>query len=217
MRRKEVRNRRRSSALSKAHEKTKKIVLVGSTRCGKTALVKRFIGAGFQEQYKATVEDSYFYNYKYNSRHLHIEIVDMPSPFAFPVMRDLHIKAADGVLLVYEIGNELSHMEAMKAWERIRELRDALPLVIVGTKQDFMSVKQNIEELMTDNTMHSACNDKTTNCSDVPHILTSAKDDVGVKEAFDWCLQEMSLTFNESSDSDSSDGVEIGCCGLCFE
>lgn len=213
-----VSTHRRSSALTEVKKKRTRILLVGSTKSGKTTLAKRFINNEFSEKYQPTVEDSYYHNYKYGKRHFHLEIIDMPSPFMFPVMRDLHVKVADAIMLIYEIDNQLSYTEAMDAWKRIRGLReDSLPIVIVGTKQDLMTVSRNVEECMANMTLP-----EISDTFDVKHILTSAKNNVGVTEAFQLCLDEIipgmdqtssSLTLSDCNDDENSSSCSC-CCGV---
>lgn len=206
--------RRRSSALTKAKKTQKRIVLVGSTKSGKTALVKRFVNNEFSTVYQPTVEDVYYHNYKYGARHFQLEMVDMPSPFMFPVMRDLHIKEADVVMLIYDINNRSSFTELMNAWKQITDIRPNLPVIIVGTKEDLMTFPQNAEE-QTANLIF----EMTDTCDiDVEHILTSAKNDVGVKRAFEICLDQISNeNFSGSNSSvSSSDEVLPSCFYCCF-
>lgn len=206
---------RRSSAMTNANKQTTRIVLIGSTKSGKTSIARRFIADEFTEKYRPTVEDAYYRNYKYGKQHFHVEIIDMPSPFTFPVMRDLHVKAANVAMLIYEIDNQASFTEAMDAWKRIRELRgDSLPIVVVGTKKDQMIVTRNAEEcianVLGEDEMAQWWND------DVQHILTSAKDDVGVTEAFEMCLNETMDLRNCSSSSlalsQFSERQSLCCC-----
>merc|ERR1711894_460892 len=94
--------RRRSSNLSATVEKreARKIIIVGSTRCGKTALVQRFLNNFFPEDYIPTVEDFYSRDHKFKDTLLNIEIIDMCGPNMFPLMRDMNIKSASVAMLV---------------------------------------------------------------------------------------------------------------------
>ena len=55
-----------------------KIVLLGQSRVGKTAIAVRFLQDAFVSQYDATVEDSYRKNVQIDSVHYLVEILDTP-------------------------------------------------------------------------------------------------------------------------------------------
>ena len=183
-RKKTKKNRRRSSAFTKANKKHCKIVVLGSSACGKTSLIKRFVEMKFSEDHIETVEDLYHQSYKYRGRHYTLKITDMASPFQFPAMRDLHIQKAEIALLMYEIDCQTSYNEALQTFKIIRGLRPLVPVILVGTKQDIISLnRQN-----SDDYIESFYSDAI---SANGHILTSSKDNVGVKEAFEMALDEL--------------------------
>jgi len=211
-RKKTKKNRRRSSAFTKANKKHCKIVVLGSAACGKTSLIKRFVEMTFSEDHIATVEDQYHRSYKYQGRHYTLKVTDMASPFQFPAMRDLHIQKAEIVLLVYEIDCQKSYNEALQTFKIARGLRPLVPVILIGTKQDVISLnRQNSDEYI-----ESFYSDAI---SANGHILTSSKDNVGVKEAFEMALDELDKQKcdNEESEeniSDSTFSVESSKCFL---
>lgn len=209
-------DRRRSSALTKAKQKLTKIVLIGSSKSGKTALAQQFVNKEFSETYKSTVEEAYFYNYKYGERHCGLEIVDLPSPFDFPVMRDLHVKSCHALMLIYEVGNSTSYDTAKNAWEQIKGLCDeTLSIVVVGTKIDLVTDVRKAESEMAE-----FCNDDFLDFN-INYIMTSAKNNKGVDEAFHMCIDGIFKTSDkftsDGSDAEESDGFSckmVRCC--CF-
>ena len=207
-------NRRRSSAFTKAKKKQRKVVVLGSIKCGKTAFIKRFVENTFSDEYKPTVEDLFIRNFKHQGRHYTLQITDMASPFQFPTMRDLHIRAAELILLLYEIDKEASFAEARQVFEIVRTLRADVPVILIGTKQDVIPLKrQNSEEYM-----------ESFYSNDIPsngHILTSAKNDIGVQEAFAMGLDEFQARKQQNTETEEggdgqSDTSSIGSNENCI-
>lgn len=183
--------RRRSSNLSNTTEKreARKIIIAGSTRCGKTALVQRFLNGFFSQNYIPTVEDFYSRDHRFKDNLLNIEIVDMCGPNMFPLMRDMHIQTASVAMLIYEIDNKTSIQEAADVLTKIKELRadmTPLPVVLVGTKLDLFRRhdEENVYEF--NNERFSMMHDLDRN-----HVLTSAKDNIKVGEAFELALEHV--------------------------
>ena len=115
---------RKISAFTEAKEKqgSKRIILLGSTKCGKSALLCRFLRDVFLEEYKPTIEDLHSKRHMYKGFLLNLEIVDMCGPYMFPFMRDMRIKSADVAMVLYEIGKESSMEEAGNVLSKIKEL-----------------------------------------------------------------------------------------------
>lgn len=190
--------RRRSSAHTKAikSQKLRKIVVLGSTKSGKTSLIKQFLDNTFDETYTPTVEESYNRDYKYLGYNLNLNIVDTCCPFMFPVMRDLCVKEADVVMIVYEINNKESIAGCLETHKIINELRPYLPVTLVGTKLDLhlsteviahtSSVYPNVAE-------YEAVNKEFQELGklNLKHVLTSAKFNLRVKDAFHTCLDDV--------------------------
>lgn len=189
------RNLRRNIALAnriirQQNEKTqpRKIVIVGPSRCGKTSLVKRFLDNSFTFQYKPTVEDCYNREYRYRGYNLSLDIIDISGSFLSPPIRDAHIKTADVIMLVYEVENLESAKEARSLYKVIRQTReDKMPLVLVGNKTDLKrgslppETFQESEEIV----------DIVNEIQGAKHILTSAKCNMHITDAFEYGLKDV--------------------------
>lgn len=190
-------NRRRSSAFTTAKTKqnTKNIIILGSTKCGKTALVHRFLHNSFLDEYKPTVEDYHKKQFEFNGYRVHLEIVDMCGPFIFPVMLDINIKSAHMALLLYEINNENSLKEASNILLKINELRNSenpLHIIFIGTKLDLHG-RDNEE-----NTMSNVNECLNIDVTERNHILTSSKANINVTEAFHLAMEYIVTHFSLS-------------------
>ena len=159
----------------------KRIVLIGSTKCGKTSLIKRYLNNTFDEEYQPTIEECYNHQCTYKGVVWNLDIIDSCGPFMFPVMRDFNIKGAHILLLVYEIGKENSIQEIVRVWDQVRQVRPSgVPVVVVGTKMDLNS---NIRRASTTNLLLKLDDDTR-------HVLTSAKNNVGVTDVFEFSLDD---------------------------
>ena len=200
---------RRSTAFSKARKTQRKVVVLGSKKCGKTAFIKRFVNGEFFETYTPTVEDLFVYSFKHEARQYTLQITDMASPFQFPAMRDLHIRAAELILLLYKIDCEQSYAEARQVFDIVRSLRKDVPVILVGTMEDLIPSDRKESQEYMDQVFK---NDIPANS----HILTSAKEGKGVREVFetgsDECrkLKKQHSTATEEGEDTRSTTSSIG-------
>ena len=177
----------RHTALSTARKqrKTRKIILLGSAKCGKTSFLDRLIKRTFTTYYHPTVEHYTNHDYKYKGFNLNLDFIDMCGPFSFPSMRNLNIKSADAVLLFYEISVTSNIKEALACLEIIKELREneRLPIILIGTKKDL-----HIEK--TEEECHEEIQELKDSFEGLKHILTSAKFDHHIQDALELALDE---------------------------
>ena len=75
-------------------------MVMGGARVGKTALISQFMCWGFSARYRPTVEDMHSVELDCNGLDLRLDILDTGGSYAFPAMRALAIKGADGFILV---------------------------------------------------------------------------------------------------------------------
>ena len=174
-------NRKRLSAQSNAkiQRKTRRVCILGSTKSGKSSLVKRFIHDTFTDTYVPTIEECYNLDYVYKGYNLNLDIVDTCGVFMFPVMRDLNIKKADIVIATYEINNDLSIKEAIASCKKVNEIRkDVVPVVLVGCKSDLNDEKMECQDYIVGEL-------NLLGGIKLKHLITSAKLNMNVKDAFE--------------------------------
>ena len=82
--------------------------MLGSARVGKTSLVGQFWYAAFSPRYRPTVDDMHMVEMECNGLNLRLDILDTGGSYAFPAMRDLAIKGADGFILVCALDDPAS-------------------------------------------------------------------------------------------------------------
>ncbi|XP_037133459.1 dexamethasone-induced Ras-related protein 1 isoform X2 [Syngnathus acus] len=68
-----------------------RMVILGSTKVGKTAIVSRFLNGKFDEQYTPTIEDFHRKVYSIKGDVYQLDILDTSGNHPFPAMRRLSI------------------------------------------------------------------------------------------------------------------------------
>jgi len=174
----------RQESMDKSN-RPRKILIIGSTQSGKSALIRRFLGNAFTLQYMPSVDGLHNEDYAYRGYNFNVDIVDLPGSVKSNLIRDLHIQTADVCMLVYEIDNLESVSEVRRTYNIIKSTRpDKMPIVLVGTKSDLKRGStppefwQQTEEVI----------DILNEIHGVKHILTSSKYNIHVKEAFEYCF-----------------------------
>ena len=187
----------RNTALSTARKQrtTRKIVLLGSKKSGKTSYLNRLIKGAFTTTYQSTVEDIFNIDYKYRGFFLNLDFIDTGGPFDFPPMRNLNIMSADAVLVFYEIDNPDSITEALTCLKIVRELRenDVLPVALIGTKKDLTDEKtleKDREQIYEVISAYEAA---------IKHTVTSAKLNFQIQHALELVLDEVILSIRSTS------------------
>ncbi|KAI3365452.1 hypothetical protein L3Q82_010530 [Scortum barcoo] len=139
-----------------------RMVILGSTKVGKTAIVSRFLNGRFDEQYTPTIEDFHRKLYSIKGDVYQLDILDTSGNHPFPAMRRLSILTGDVFILVFSLDNRDSFQEVQRLKRQIFETKSCLknkikenidvPLVICGNKGDrefYREVQQEeIEQLV---------------------------------------------------------------------
>ncbi|KAA8581064.1 hypothetical protein FQN60_002645 [Etheostoma spectabile] len=82
-----------------------RMVILGSTKVGKTAIVSRFLNGRFEEQYTPTIEDFHRKLYSIKGDVYQLDILDTSGNHPFPAMRRLSILTGDVFILVFSLDN----------------------------------------------------------------------------------------------------------------
>uniref|UniRef100_A0A8V0Z1L0 Ras related dexamethasone induced 1 n=1 Tax=Gallus gallus TaxID=9031 RepID=A0A8V0Z1L0_CHICK len=123
-----------------------RMVILGSSKVGKTAIVSRFLTGRFEEQYTPTIEDFHRKFYSIRGEVYQLDILDTSGNHPFPAMRRLSILTGDVFILVFSLDNRDSFEEVQRLKQQILETKSCLknktkenievPLVICGNKGD---------------------------------------------------------------------------------
>ncbi len=76
-----------SGSGSTADQQRLRLVVMGDSFVGKSAIIKRFLYAAFDQTYAATVEDLYSRDYELGATSLKVDILDTSGESEFPAMR----------------------------------------------------------------------------------------------------------------------------------
>ncbi|XP_013783471.1 dexamethasone-induced Ras-related protein 1-like [Limulus polyphemus] len=113
------------------------LVILGSSRVGKTAIVQQFLYDTFPDVYKATVEEFHRSEYKLKDFVLTLDILDTSGSYEFPAMKRLAINMGDAFVLVYSIDDAQSFEDVCREREYVQQARSLdVPIVVVGNKCD---------------------------------------------------------------------------------
>ncbi|XP_013907511.1 PREDICTED: dexamethasone-induced Ras-related protein 1 [Thamnophis sirtalis] len=123
-----------------------RMVVLGSSKVGKTAIVSRFLSGHFEDQYTPTIEDFHRKLYSIRGEVYQLDILDTSGNHPFPAMRRLSILTGDVFILVFSLDNRDSFEEVQRLKQQILETKSCLknktkenievPLVICGNKGD---------------------------------------------------------------------------------
>lgn len=126
-----------------------KIIVMGSAKVGKTAIVEQFIYEKFPIIHFATVEQLYRTEYELRSLGtLTLDILDTSGSYQFPAMRNLAIKSGDAFVLVFSLDDPESFEEVRLLRELIIQIKSQEQgihqpaIVIVGNKSDLLKEHQ---------------------------------------------------------------------------
>ncbi|XP_058013511.1 dexamethasone-induced Ras-related protein 1 [Ahaetulla prasina] len=123
-----------------------RMVVLGSSKVGKTAIVSRFLNGRFEDQYTPTIEDFHRKLYSIRGEVYQLDILDTSGNHPFPAMRRLSILTGDVFILVFSLDNRDSFEEVQRLKQQILETKSCLknktkenievPLVVCGNKGD---------------------------------------------------------------------------------
>ena len=167
------------------HRNSFEIALFGAASVGKTSLVRRSFYGEFNHEYTPTVEDYYCHEIHKNGGVTVLDATDCAGSFQFPAMRQVTIRRAAGIVLVFSLDSEFSFRELQRILDEIiaAKAEEGVPIVVVGNKKD-LNVREVREEDITE-LIRLNSSDKFQ----LRYVETSAKDSTNVDEVFNQLLR----------------------------
>lgn len=153
-----------------------KVVVMGSSGVGKTAITSQFVINEFYEDYEPTRADTYQKKVQYNGLDILLHILDTAGQEDYTAIRDNYIQSGDGFLCVFS----LTDIESFKVTEEFREQifrvknNENVPFVLVGNKYDLKDSR---------NVPSNSCLEMA-NFWNVPYFEVSAKNKMNVDDVF---------------------------------
>ena len=131
--------RKRTIALQRGPNQppTLKIITLGEAGTGKTCIIKRFVDNCFHEKVVATIGiDSRYRNISVYGREFRLNVVDTAGQERFLSFAASYLRAAVGVLLVFDITNKSSFENGIPKMLDLIQPEDDMRMILVGNKAD---------------------------------------------------------------------------------
>ena len=162
-----------------------KIITLGNSAVGKSSFILKYTDNVFSFDYLTTLGVDYKHKKikLKNGKDVRLRIFDTAGQERFKSVSASFIKKADGVILIYDIG-EKDSFEAVDNWiKSIREIgKDKLPIILVGNKCDLSDDKRMISL--------KEGQDKA-NEFNIPFYETSCKEGINIKEVFEKLIDDI--------------------------
>ncbi|KAL3877148.1 hypothetical protein ACJMK2_034897 [Sinanodonta woodiana] len=166
-------------------ENCHRLVILGSSKVGKTSIVSRFLSGKYDENYTPTIEDFHRKVYRIKGEAYRLDILDTSGNHPFPAMRRLSFITGDLFILVYSIDNRDSFDEVSRLHHQILECKaqcksssrklPTIPIMVIGNKCD------KEPERVIDKSEALKLIEGQSNCG---FIEASAKKDINIDEIF---------------------------------
>ena len=170
-----------------------KLIVLGNTSVGKSSFILKYIEDKFVLNYIATLGMD-FKQKKLklkNGQEVRLRIYDTAGQERFKSVAVSFIKKAEGVILIYDIGNKAT-FESLEEWiKNIKESgKENLPIILVGNKCDLPPEKRQVELIEG--------KDKAEEFN-LPFFETSCKEGINIKEVFEKIVEDITGKSNLSS------------------
>ena len=170
-----------------------KLIVLGNTSVGKSSFILKYIEDKFVLNYIATLGID-FKQKKLklkNGQEVRLRIYDTAGQERFKSVAVSFIKKAEGVILIYDIGNKAT-FESLEEWiKNIKESgKENLPIILVGNKCDLPPEKRQVELIEG--------KDKAEEFN-LPFFETSCKEGINIKEVFEKIVEDIMGKNNLSS------------------
>ncbi|XP_044514903.1 GTPase NRas-like [Gracilinanus agilis] len=159
-----------------------KLVVMGSSQVGKTALTAQLIGNCFIPDYDPTIEDSYRTQLVVDGEPCQLDILDTTGNEEYHALRQEFMRRGQGFLCVYAVDDVKSFVDVNIFRDQLRGIRDTdrVPLVLVANKTD-----------KADCLVTRELGQEAAKSFKVPFVETSAKTGSGVERAFQELVREI--------------------------
>ena len=154
-----------------------KLVILGRSLVGKSALTYRFINDQFPKEHDTTIEDQYKLNMSIDGYNCILEILDTAGQDDYQSMLETWINFGSGFLLVYSIDDMESFVEVKKKYDKLVLIKgkDIYSSILVGNKCDLGEALRKVPTKEAEEFAKS---------KGIPFLEASALTKINVKEAF---------------------------------
>jgi small GTP-binding protein len=154
-----------------------KMLIIGNSSVGKSALLNRFVSGKFQDDSTPTVGIDYSSKtIMVEGSVVRLEMWDTAGQERFSTMTATYYRGAQGALVCYDVTNRESFERAQMWFDRARELGGKdLMAVLVATKMDLPTTNREVSKEQGHDLAAAL---------GIPFMETSSKDDSNVESAF---------------------------------
>ena len=150
-----------------------KVTIMGSPRCGKTSLSKKFIYGTYNQQYRETIGVDFYLK---KGTEVIMQLWDIAGKEAGLSLSALYLKGTHLVIMVYDMSDSSSLESMVQCYLNCPSMVRKLPVVIFGTKSD--------EKSVTDDEVQIAAKRMLPD-KDIPTYTMSAKTGEGLSSSFE--------------------------------
>ncbi|MFX0151390.1 MAG: Rab family GTPase [Candidatus Hodarchaeota archaeon] len=161
-----------------------KICLVGDGGVGKTALLQRFLGAGFRSTYQLTIgAEIAVHSMSIDGKTIKFQIWDLAGQKRFEFVRPVFYKGSHAAIMVFD---RTRSSTLINLWSWKKEIHSnvghEIPLILLGNKSDLKD-----KSLMDNETILNFITEFRHQFSftEIPFFNTSAQSGLNVPEAFE--------------------------------
>lgn len=156
-----------------ASNETIKLLMLGDSGVGKSSLMIRFTNSTFNQHMMGTTGiDMRVKQMIIDNRNVKIQIWDTAGQERFHSISRSYYNGAHGIILTYDVSDRTSFTNIPNWLEDIRTNTGFVHILLVGNKTDLKEVVNESEAR------------KLSHSNSIPYILTSAKNDKNVQDAF---------------------------------
>jgi len=179
-----------------------RILLVGDAGVGKTSILLRYAENTFEEQQSEF--DSKLKTVTVKGREVKLTLMDTAGQERFRTLTSGSYRGIDGVFICYNVTDTNTFSNVPQWLQEVTKYAQNpnLVKVLAGNKCDLPDHTVTKEE---GNTYGSS--------NGMQFFETSAKDNIGITEAFQWIVEEI-LKVQTGSGDDGEDSDGKGCCTL---
>jgi Ras-related protein Rab-1A len=179
-----------------------KIIIVGDTGVGKSCVLLRFVDEAFTDSYISTIGvDFKIKTIELDGKTIKLQLWDTAGQERFRTITSSYYRGTNGVVLVYDV-TDITSFNSIKQWLSEVE-RYASPntlKLLIGNKSDL-----NHKRVIPYEQGLAYAKDL-----DIPFIETSAKNNNGIKEAFETMAREIkNKVSNDSINKKESNKAKI--------
>lgn len=156
-----------------------KVIILGDSGVGKTSLMHQYVSKKFDNRYKATIgADFLTKEIELDGQTVALQIWDTAGQERFQALGSAFYRGADACILVFDL-TQADTFQHLSSWmDEFNLQAGKRDCVLIGNKSDLQ------EKRAVKDTLAKQWCDKNKEDNEISYFETSAKDDLGVEQAF---------------------------------